>query len=148
MLTSSRIYHFLCVLLFHHSRKTTDVLPELTENLMLTLSWTLFKWALSSFAWCSGLLIHTMFVDLDLFQGHGCVRNIRLQIVFIGVRYGSYAYDPRREAGDVLCPPLSGISGLSFDSTLLSPLFVLLPSPVTLSVLSFSVCWSFLLNFF
>ena len=45
--------------------------------------------------------------------------------------------------------PLSGISGLSFDSTLLSPL-VLLPSPVsvTLSVLSFSVCWSILLNFF
>ena len=32
--------------------------------------------------------------------------------------------------------PLSGISGLSFDSTLLSPL-VLLPIPVTLSVLSF-----------
>ena len=32
--------------------------------------------------------------------------------------------------------PLSGISGLSLDSTLLSPL-VLLPSPGTLSVLSF-----------
>ena len=44
--------------------------------------------------------------------------------------------------------PLSGISGLSFDSTLLSPLLVLLPSPVTLSVLSFSACWPFLLNFF
>ena len=40
--------------------------------------------------------------------------------------------DPRREAGDVLdVSPLSGISGLSFDSTLLSPLsffcLVLLP---------------------
>ena len=43
--------------------------------------------------------------------------------------------------------PLSGISGLSFDSILLSPL-VLLPSPVTLSVLSFSACWPFLLHFF
>ena len=43
--------------------------------------------------------------------------------------------------------PVSGISGLSFGSTLLSPL-VLLPSPVILSVLSFSACWSFLLNFF
>ena len=34
--------------------------------------------------------------------------------------------------------PLSGISGLSFDSTLLSPVFVFLPSPVSLSVLSSS----------
>ena len=41
---------------------------------------------------------------------------------------------------------LPGISGLSFDSTLLS--LVLLPSPVTLSVVSFSSCWLFLLNFF
>ena len=43
--------------------------------------------------------------------------------------------------------PLSGISGLSFDATLLSPL-VLLRSPVDLSVISFSACWSILLNFF
>ena len=38
---------------------------------------------------------------------------------------------PRREAGDVDVSPLSGISGLSFDSTLLSPLLffclILLP---------------------
>ena len=51
--------------------------------------------------------------------------------------------------------PLSGTQGLSFDSTLLSPLLffsslVLLPSPLTLSVQSFffSACWSILLNFF
>ena len=44
--------------------------------------------------------------------------------------------------------PLSGISGLSFDSALLSPLLFFLPSPVTLSLLSFSACWPFLLNFF
>ena len=43
--------------------------------------------------------------------------------------------------------PLSGISGLSFGSIWLSTL-VLLPSPVTLSVLSFSAYWPFLLNFF
>ena len=42
--------------------------------------------------------------------------------------------------------PLSGISGLSFDSTLLSPLlFICL---VLLPFLSFSASWSFLLNFF
>ena len=43
---------------------------------------------------------------------------------------------------------LSGISGLSFDSTLLISSLVLLPSPVTLSVLSSSACWPFLLNLF
>ena len=43
---------------------------------------------------------------------------------------------------------LSGISGLSFDSTLLSPLLFFPPSPVTLSILSFSACWSLLLNCF
>ena len=45
---------------------------------------------------------------------------------------------PRRVAGDVWCLLLSGISGLSFDSPFLSPLFYfLLPSPLALSVLSF-----------
>ena len=43
-------------------------------------------------------------------------------------------------------PGMSDVSGLSFDSTLLS--LVLLPSPVTLSVLSFSACWPFLLKLF
>ena len=33
--------------------------------------------------------------------------------------------------------PLSGISGLSFDSPFLSPLLFFLPSPLALSVLSF-----------
>ena len=54
---------------------------------------------------------------------------------------------PDRKPGMSDVSPLSGISGLSFDSTLLSPLlFILLPSPVTLSVSSFSACWSILLN--
>ena len=55
---------------------------------------------------------------------------------------------PQREAGDIWClshPTPSGISWLSLDSTFLSPLLffclVLLPF-----VLSFSACWSFLLN--
>ena len=48
---------------------------------------------------------------------------------------------------DVL--PLSGISGLSFDSTLLSPiLFFCLVLLIFLSYLFFSACWSILLNFF
>ena len=54
---------------------------------------------------------------------------------------------PEERPGVSDVSPLSGVSGLSFDSTLLSTL-VLLPSLVTLSVLSFSACWHFLLNFF
>ena len=46
--------------------------------------------------------------------------------------------------------PLSGTSGLSFDSTLLTiSSLVFLPSPVALSVFFFSLaCWPILLNFF
>ena len=44
--------------------------------------------------------------------------------------------------------PLSGISGLSFWFHFAISSLVLLPTPVTLSVLSFSACWPFLLNFF
>ena len=54
----------------------------------------------------------------------------------------------RPEMSDVY--PLSGISGLSFDSTLLSHL-VFLPSPVTLSVFFsflFPAFWPILLNLF
>ena len=48
---------------------------------------------------------------------------------------------PRREAGDVWCLPLSGISGLSFDSTLLSPfLFFCLVLLLFLSYLFFFCC--------
>ena len=42
--------------------------------------------------------------------------------------------------------PLSGISGLSFDFTLLSPLLFF--CLVLLPFLSFSASWPFLLNFF
>ena len=45
--------------------------------------------------------------------------------------------------------PLPGISGLSFDSTLLSPLlFFCLVLLTFLPYLFFSACWSFLANFF
>ena len=53
---------------------------------------------------------------------------------------------PKGGRGCLISPPLSGISGLSFDSILLSPvLFFFL---VLLLFLSFSTCWSILLNFF
>ena len=54
---------------------------------------------------------------------------------------------PRREAGDVWClPPVWNIRAVSWFH-FASASLVLLPSPVTLSVLSFSACWPFLLNF-
>ena len=55
---------------------------------------------------------------------------------------------PRREAGDVWClPPVWNLRAVIWFHLAISSL-VLLPSPVTLSVLSFSACWPFLLNFF
>ena len=55
---------------------------------------------------------------------------------------------PRREAGDVWClPPVWNLRAVIwFHFAISSP--VLLPSPVTLSVLSFSARWSILLNCF
>ena len=44
--------------------------------------------------------------------------------------------------------PLSGISGLSFDSTLLSPLLFFCLDLLPFQSDFFSACWSFLLNFF
>ena len=55
---------------------------------------------------------------------------------------------PRREAGDVWClPPVWNLRAVIWLHFAISSL-VLLPSPVTLSVLSFSACWPFILNFF
>ena len=55
---------------------------------------------------------------------------------------------PRREAGDVWClPPVWNLRAVIWFHFAISSL-ALLPSPVTLSVLSFSACWPFLLNFF
>ncbi len=55
---------------------------------------------------------------------------------------------PRREAGDVWClPPVWNLRAVIWFHFAI-PSLVLLPSPVTLSVLSFSACWPFLLNFF
>ena len=44
--------------------------------------------------------------------------------------------------------PLSGISGLSFDSTLLSPLLFFCLVPFLFQYGLFSACWPILLNFF
>ena len=46
----------------------------------------------------------------------------------------AYGMAPEGRPGMSDVSPLSGISGLSFDSTLLISSLVLLPSPVTLSV--------------
>ena len=55
---------------------------------------------------------------------------------------------PQREAGDVWCLPLVwNLRAVIWFHFAISSL-VLLPSPVTLSFLSFSACWPFLLNFF
>ena len=55
---------------------------------------------------------------------------------------------PRREAGDVWClPPVWNLRAVIWFHFAISSL-VLLPSPVTLSVLPFSACWPFLLNYF
>ena len=57
-------------------------------------------------------------------------------------------HDLRREAGDVWClPPVWNLRAVIWFHFAISSL-ALLPSPVTLSVLSFSACWPFLLNFF
>ena len=57
-------------------------------------------------------------------------------------------HHPRRKAGDVWCiPPVWNLRAVIWFHFAISSL-VLLPSPVTLSVLSFSACWAFLLNFF
>ena len=55
---------------------------------------------------------------------------------------------PKGGKGSLMSPPWSEISGLSFDSTLLSPLFFFCPV-LLLSCLFFclfSACWSILLN--
>ena len=57
-------------------------------------------------------------------------------------------FGPRREAGDVWClPPVWNLRAVVWFHFAITSL-VLLTSPVTLSVLSFSACWPFLLNFF
>ena len=55
---------------------------------------------------------------------------------------------PEGEAGDVWClPPVWNLRAVIWFHFAISSL-VLQPSPVTLSVLSFSACWPFLLNCF
>ena len=54
----------------------------------------------------------------------------------------------QRETGDVWClPPVWNLRAVIWFHFAISSL-VLLPSPVILSVVSFSACWPFLLNFF
>ncbi len=75
------------------------------------------------------------------------LKTFFLKIKFICSRQ-SHCNTPQREAGDVWClPPVWNRRAVIWFHFAISSL-VLLPSPVTLSVLSFSAWWPFLLNFF
>ena len=64
------------------------------------------------------------------------------------IKWGWSSWGPQREAGDVWClPPVWNLTAVIWFHFAISSL-VLLPSPVTFSVLLFSACWPFLLNFF
>ena len=64
------------------------------------------------------------------------------------MQFGPLTDGPQREAGDVWClPPVWSLRAVIWFHFAIFSL-VLLPSPVTLSVLSFSACWPFLLNVF
>ena len=70
--------------------------------------------------------------------------SIRAVLVFPSFLFCS----PWREAGDVWClSPVWNLRAVIWFHFATSSL-VLLPTPVALSVLSFSACWPFLLNFF
>ena len=86
--------------------------------------------------------LHTCSTATDLFETFPCLVQMqtysRPPLVLL----------PRREAGDVWClPPVWNLRAVIWFHFAISSL-VLLPSPVTLPVLSFSACWPFLLNFF
>ena len=70
-------------------------------------------------------------------------------VLFMSLHLSVFSFlKPRREAGDAWClPPVWNLRAVIWFHFAISSL-VLLPSPVTLSVLSFSACWTFLLNFF
>ena len=76
--------------------------------------------------------------------------NFRAHEFFVYIMISFYALNltPQREAGDVWClPPVWNLRAVMWFHFAISSL-VLLPSPVTLSVLSITACWPFLLNFF
>ena len=67
------------------------------------------------------------FFSLFRFRGHSTLEPASSRVTYFILRVYtgtsvSHCQHPWREAGDVWCLPPSGISGLSFDSTLLSPL--------------------------
>ena len=132
---------------------------------LLTLCWefvlrTKERGIKMPFVWILRPCCHT--VCIHKFQSHLCCRHIcglwhfllALSSTVVIIIICNHIIVPWREAGDFWCflpppPPISRISGLSFDSTLLSPLsffcWVLL---LFLSCLLFSACWPILLTFF
>ena len=89
-------------------------------------------------SWAPYLISFNSWQDID----------IQLATNWLPNENGLVICEPRREAGDVWClPPVWNLRAVIWFHFAISSL-VLLSSPVTLSVLSFSACWPFLLNFF
>ena len=116
------------------SRQSVWMVSILTLLLWCTVSHRVLCWDLFSLF---SMLLRSKTLSIII---HSVVKVLQMALNFIN-------QPPEGRPGMSDVSPLCGISGLSFDSTLLSPL-VLLPSPVTLSILPFSACCSFLLNFF
>ena len=100
--------------------------------------------------WCAGSEVGhlVVFCTTDL-ADHYSLNSLLNGYKSSGVLKYSYSWAPEGRLGmsDVLPPSLWNLRAVIWFHFATSSL-VLLPSPVTLSVLSFSACWSFLLNFF
>ena len=88
-------------------------------------------------------------LSFSFFWWYPATKSVILSLCVHCISYSPFQLRcPRREAGDVWClPPVWNLRAAIWFHFAISSL-VLLPSPVTLSVLSFSACWPFLLNFF
>ena len=95
------------------------------------------------------ITLYTYLYTLDFFFSLKISeKNLYVFFVCLFVCLFFHKFHPRREAGDVWClPPVWNLRAVIWFHFAISSL-VLLPSPVTLSVLSFSACWPFFLNFF
>ena len=79
--------------------------------------------------------------------GQGCLMSLPY-LESQGCWHLALCESPQREAGDVWClSPIWNLRAVIW-SHFATVSLVLLSSPVTFSVLSFSACWSCLLNFF
>ena len=101
------------------------------------------------------LLLLLLYIRVHLYSCNFVHVSERFEMIFVMLcarvharKVWYFSRTPRKEAWDVWClPPVWNIRAVVWFHFAIASL-VLLPSPVTLSVLSFSTCWSFLLNFF